>query len=213
MLELLLKLMEQLNSSIFVLLLILVGAFWACYRLGGVITNFKIFKDDSKGIKDNIETIKESLSLKIDGVRENLSDKLSGIKATTDLLYEAHLKTVEKHSPVSLTELGKRLAKEIFAEEKINTYWREIKEKMEKNPLTNPYDVQKIAMEIADECFEKIFSIDEQEKIKTSAYKEGLNMLQIYPIIGIFIRDRYLKEKDMEVAEIDKYEPTIPIDS
>ena len=134
---------------------------------------------------------------------------LSDIKSTTDLLYNAHLQTVKKESPVSLTELGKEIAKEISAEEKVNNYWSEIKNKIESHTPTNPYDVQQIAMEIAKECFKKIFSLGEQSKIKTISYEKGLNILQIYPIIGIFIRDRYLQEKNMGVDEIDKFDPAV----
>ncbi|PIR92951.1 hypothetical protein COT99_03505 [Candidatus Falkowbacteria bacterium CG10_big_fil_rev_8_21_14_0_10_43_10] len=203
--EVILKLIEQLNSSVFVLLLILIIAFLVCYKAGGIVNSFKSFKEDNKSVKDRIEDVKETLLSKIDSVK----DKLSDIKSTTDLLYNAHLQTVKKESPVSLTELGKEIAKEISAEEKVNNYWSEIKNKIESHTPTNPYDVQQIAMEIAKECFKKIFSLGEQSKIKTISYEKGLNILQIYPIIGIFIRDRYLQEKNMGVDEIDKFDPAV----
>jgi len=70
--EVILKLIEQLNSSVFVLLLILIIAFLVCYKAGGIVNSFKSFKEDNKSVKDRIEDVKETLLSKIDSVKDKL---------------------------------------------------------------------------------------------------------------------------------------------
>lgn len=192
MLELLLKIVEQLNSSVFTLMLILIVFFVLVYKLGGIVKTFDGFKEKNKEAETNIGQIKEILS---------------EIKATTKLLYDAHLKTVSNHSPVSLTSLGENIFKELNIKDKVEKLWSEIKKFIEEKSPINPYDIQTISMEIAKIVFERLFTEEDQNAVKTYAYNKGLNLLEIYPIIGIEIRDRYMSEKNIRYEEIDLSDP------
>lgn len=183
----LLELIKQLNSSVFILVGILITAFWALYKIGGIVTDFKNSKEKQKSTDDKIDSYN-------DKIYENfrtITDSLSDIKATTKLLYEAHLRTVKSKSPLSLTEKGEAIAKDIELNEKVNKYWDSIKEKR-KNELksNNPYDVQRWALDNAQQFFNDFFKKEEQDEIKIYAYKNGVNLLEIYPIIGVLIRDK-----------------------
>lgn len=192
MIEIFLALIKTLNSSVFTLILILVVVFWLLYKSGGWVKSYKDFENKSEKFDTKIDLIKDSLS---------------SIKATTDLLYQAHLSTVKTHSPISLSEKGSEISKAINAELKVNNHWEIIKQEVEtKNPV-NPYDIQTVSMDIARNCFEKIFTEQEQNEIKTYAFSIGLNLLEIYPILGIIIRDRFFREKDIKAEEVDKYNP------
>ena len=81
-----LGIISQLNSSVFVLLAILVLALWVMYKMGGVVTYFRETKDEIRRTE-----------LKIDDIR----DTLSSVKATTDLLYRSHLSAIHKQSSAS----------------------------------------------------------------------------------------------------------------
>jgi hypothetical protein len=35
------------------------------------------------------------------------------------------------------------------------------------------------------------------DEIKIYAFQEGINLLEIYPVIGIIIKDKYLKEQNI----------------
>lgn len=193
MIEILIKLMEQLNGAVFVLVAILLIAFWAVYKIGTITTLFGGYKEERKELKDDIRQIK---------------NEVAKITATTDLLYQTHLSTVQSHSPLSLTQKGKDISSELSIENKIIVNWEKIKNKIEEKSPSNPYDIQTVTMDMARNCFSEIFSEADRNEIKTYAYKIGMNLLEIIPIIGILIRDHYLKEKNIPVAEIDKHVPT-----
>lgn len=191
----LLALIQQLNGAVFTLIAILLVSFWLLFKSGGWVKSYGDFEKKSEKFDTKIDTIKDSLS---------------SIKATTDLLYQAHLSTVQAHSPVSLTDRGKEISAAISAELKVNNHWEEIKQAVENKKPTNPYDIQTVSMDIARNCFEKIFTLTEQNEIKTYAFGIGLNLLEIYPILGVIIRDRIFKEKDIKTEEVDRYTPAVP---
>ncbi len=174
------RLLEQLNSSVFTLLAILAIAFWVLYKLGGIVATFTSFKDKHKDLDGHIGGMKETLA---------------SIKATTDLLYQAHLSTIQSHSPVSLTDIGKTISDDLHIDEKITKHWNRIAAAIEERNPSNPYDIQTVSMDIARDCFDVIFSEAERNEIKSYAYEKGKNLLEILPIIGILVRDRFLKEK------------------
>lgn len=186
------KLLEQLNSSVFTLLFILGGAFWATYKISGIITHFQILREKNTENDVNICGIK---------------DTLASMKATLDLLYHAHLATVQTKSPLSLSDIGSVIAKDLDIVQKVGTHWNEIVVKIEEKNPSNPYDVQIVAMEGAEQYFSTIFSKEEQEGVKLYAYQHGNNLREITPIIGIIIRDKYLKEKGIATEEIDRHAP------
>jgi len=188
-----LELTKQLNSSVFILLAILVVAFWLIYKAGRMTESFSGFTKKSDKIDTSIDAIKESLA---------------SVKATTDLLYKKQLSTMQSQSPLSLTSKGEIVATAISADEMINNHWDDIEAEISRsNTPNNPYDIQKISLDIARNCFDTIFSNDERNRIKTYAYSIGMDLLEIYPIVGIKIRDRILKERNIDLTEIDKYDP------
>jgi len=186
------KLIEQLNSAVFVLLAILFFAFWAIYQLGVIIKTFRDFKDKNKDIDTHIGGIKDSLAT---------------IKATTDLLYQAHLSTVRRQSPIALTQKGEEIAIALRMTEKIANHWSEIKAEMQKRSPMNPYDIQTVAMDVARNCFDTLFSDTEKSEIKLYAYRSGMDLLEIYPIIGIIVRDKVLKEMNTATDAVDAHAP------
>ena len=62
-------------------------------------------------------------------------------------------------------------------------------------------------MDTADDCFNTIFSKEERDEIKLYAYNIGMNLFEIMPIIGIKIRDEYMKESGVNVEDVDKHAP------
>ena len=189
---LLVALIQQLNGAVFTLIAVLVVSFILIFKAGSISQSFKIFQKKH-----------ESIDEKIDSIKTNIAK----IGATTDLLYQAHLSTIGAHSPISLTEKGKAVSEAISAEEKVNSHWDAIKAKLEAQNPVNPYDIQTVAMNIARECFEKIFTETEKNEIKTHAYRIGMNLLEIYPIIGVIIRNKIFGERNLDVEEVDRHAP------
>lgn len=173
------KLIDQLNSSVFTLLAILLVAFYAIYRLGGIVTSFTNFKDKHKDLDTTIGGVK---------------DTLASIKATTDLLYQAHLSTLKSNSPLSLSPKGLEISRAIELENKVSDHWEEIKTLIQRTSPSTAYDVQTVAISEANKIFLNIFTEAEQNQMKMHAYRTGINILEIVPIIAILVRDRYLRE-------------------
>lgn len=187
-----LKLIEQLNSSVFTLVSILVLVFIGIYKIGGVVTYFEEIK-----VKNE----------KFDAAIDNIKESISEVKATTKLLYEVHLQTVKGRSPLSLTSLGEEISTKVSVKEKISNHWTDIKAKMGKRNPNNPYDIQVVSLDIAQDCFDSLFNEDEKEQIKSLAYEKGLNLREIYPIIGIEIRNKYFEERKIKTKEVDEHHP------
>lgn len=180
MLNIALLLMQQLNTAVFVLLTILVLAFCLTYKIGGVVNKFK-------GVEKKTD--------KFDSSIDSIKDNLSKIGATTELLYKAHLSTIASRSPLDLTGKGQEISKAIFLESKVDQHWDAINKELQKMHSINPYDIQNAAMELAKNCFDAIFTEKERDQIKTYAFQIGIDLLEIYPIIGIIIRNKYLGNK------------------
>lgn len=185
-----LKLIEQLNGAVFTLLGILIVIFWAIYKLGGLSTKFGKFEEE------RIETKKDLTEIKKD---------VAKITATVDLLYQHHLSTIKNRSPLSLTEKGEEISAALNIQEKVAVHWEEIKKKIEEKKPSNSYDIQTVSLDSARDCFESIFTEEDRSEIKQYAFKSGLNLLEFFPIIGIISRDRLLKEKGMDLGEVDKH--------
>ena len=187
-----LALIQQLNGAVFILVLILLVVFWLTYKSGGWVKSYNDFEGKSEKFDNKIDLIKESIFK---------------VQATTDLLYQAHLSTVKAHSPISLTDKGKKIATDISAELKVNNHWEDIKREVDRKNPANPYDIQTVSMDIARNCFERIFTAQEQSEIKNYAYGIGMNLLEIYPILGVIIRDRVFKEGNIQPEEVDTPTP------
>lgn len=195
MLDLLGKLIEQLNGAVFTLLAVLFVCFWVVWKLSSVVTLFDGFKKKNNDIDGDIKLMQVDIA---------------SIKATTDLLYKAHLAgldTVKRNSPLSLTDLGQKIADDLRLREKVDLHWGDISKVIEKQNPSNPYDIQTAAIDVARILFESIFTSEERDVIKTYAYQEGKNLLEILPIIGILVRDRFLSEQGISTKEIDQHAP------
>lgn len=181
-----LKLIEQLNSAVSILILILVLSFWAVYKISNIVAMFGSIREERKETKEDMKEIRKELS------------KISG---TVDLLFEKYLSTVKSHSPLSLSAKGEDISQALQLEEKITQHWQVIKNKIEHSGPSNPYDIQERSLDFARDCFDTVFLEQQRSEIKLYAYHQGLNLLEILPIIGILIRDKYLHEKETKLEE------------
>ena len=86
-----LAIISQLNSAVFVLLAILLLAFWTTYKMGGLVTYFRETKSENR-----------RTDLEIDEIR----DTLSSVRATTDLLYRAHINLMRQPDRGTSTRFG-----------------------------------------------------------------------------------------------------------
>jgi len=186
--EIFFKIIEQLNSSVFVLLGILCITFWMVFRIGKLLEQFSQHK------------------IKIEKV-DVLSDKLIELTTKVDLIYQNTNpnKTVAAQSPVSITPNGKSIAEKIHADQILPKYLSQLTGFVEATNPKTAYDVQTASMNIAKgKAMMDLLNADEINAIKAEAYARGLLVEDIMAIFGVMLRDTILRNKGWPVAEVDK---------
>lgn len=189
--EIVAKLIDQLNSSVFILLFILGATFWAIYKIGLWTAIFK--HHDDKIIKI-----------------EGLADKVLLMGQKVDLIYENTLgskRPVAAMSPINLTQVGKEIVEKIKAETILAKYLAKLSKDMDVENPKNAYDIQMAAMKLAKEKMLTLLNGDELAAVKQEAYNRGLIVEDIMSVFGVLLRDYVLKEKGYPISDIDKHTP------
>lgn len=189
-----LTLLQQLNGALFILVLVAIVCFWCVWKLSAVVTLFHGFTEERKETKEDLRQIRIDIS-KIEG--------------TVHLLSTKYLSTIQSQSPLNLSEKGQEISRELQSEETIASHWESIRKQIEEKAPLNPYDIQTVSLDVARDCFETIFSEAEREKIKSYAFNKGMDLLEIFPILGIQIRNLYLKEKNIRGEDMDSPAPGV----
>jgi hypothetical protein len=181
------RLIDQLNSSIFLLLGISILVTVGIWRLARLVEQFSHHKT------------------KIDKV-DGLGDRLMELKIKVDLIYQNTNpnKTVAAMSPISITPSGKEISTKIQADQILTRYLPQLNEFVEAASPKTAYDVQVVTMSIAKEKMMNLLNADEINAIKGVAYSKGLLVEDIMSIFGVLLRDDVLKRKGWPVADVDR---------
>lgn len=181
------KLLDQLNSSVFVLLGILAAAFWGVYRIARLIEQFTHHK------------------LKIDKI-DDLSADMIKLTVKVDLIYQNTNpnKLIAAQSPISITPVGVEISAKIDAGKILPKYVDQLTSMVEEACPKNAYDVQTASMMVAKNKMMSLLNAEEINIIKQVAYAKGLLAEDIMGIFGVMLRDIVLKKKNMAVVDVDK---------
>lgn len=191
MTQIFLELIHQLNSSVFVLLTILVCIGWALYKIGGWTAIFK-HQDD-----------------KINKL-ETLSEKIIELKTKVELIYDNTnpRKTVAAFSPISLTEIGKGIADKIKANTILEKHISKLASEVEAEKPKNAYDIQMASMKVAKEKMITLLNEDELSAVKQEAYNRGIIVEDIMSVFGVLLRNHVLNQKGLPISDVDKHTPS-----
>jgi hypothetical protein len=153
---------------------------------------------------------------KTDDRLERLRDDLGFIKSKL-LIFEEKLTGSDaltaSHSPISLTDLGKKVAKEMDAERLIANDFERIVSVIDGSGAANPYDVQQFCVETATSFPDRFFSPESLSELKIFAYRQGRLLPAYGTMLGVMIRDAYFKRKGIDVGLVDKHDPKNRISS
>lgn len=192
----------------FVLALLLLAG-WLIHWVTKKVT--QIQESHKQIVKDNEKTCDkvEKHAEKMDGHMDEIRKDISYLKAMIDVYkFSPSDALAQSHSPVSLTEMGNKVATEIDADGMIASNWENILAMLEDNVAgKNAYDIQEYCLETAIIELEKFLDTSSIEKMKNIAYNSGHPLAYYAPIFGIKIRDKYLEIKGISVEEIDKHDP------
>lgn len=147
----------------------------------------------------------EKLEQNVDGIRSDIMF----IKAQINLFASNKPDSLtQSHSPINLTEIGKKVAGEMGIENLIAANWDKIYDFVDKNVKSkNAYDIQQFCIEAATIYLDKLFSVEDLNKIKTFAYNSGRPLGFYGGMIGVLIRNKYFELKRINPDEVDKYKP------
>lgn len=180
------------GSFAFVVSLMLL-AFWLVYFITRKVT---LMNADHS-------TLAKSVS-GIEGTVDEMRRDLAYLKGSLDIL-KAPEQLLKAHSPISLTDEGKRVAGELGAEAMISRNWQHVLAIMDVDLAgKTPYDIQQYCLEEVSVQPERFFLKEDLDTIKKYAYSHGRPVELYTRMIGILIRDAYLKYRDIDISEVDK---------
>ena len=189
MTSIILKLIEKLNSSVFVLILILAVAMFIIYRIGKWTEKFKNQDDRISKAQDT-------------------SDKIIALSTKVDLIYQyvnPH-PTVIARSPITLTDIGKEIETKIEANKILNKYITKLTKGIELSSPQNAYDIQVASMEAAKTKMIELLSEEELVLVKQEAYNRGILPEDVMSVFGVLLRNYILNTKGMPISDVDKHE-------
>lgn len=185
-----LKLLDQLNSSVFVLLGILLCTFFVIFKTGRWSEKFKHHDDKITKI-------------------ESLSEKVIELKTKVELIYENTnpRKTVSSFSPMTLTEMGKEIAVKLAANQILNKYISKLTSQVQEENPQNAYDIQMASMKVTKEKMINFLNEEELNAVKLEAYNRGIIVQDVMAVFGILLRNHILNLKGIPISDVDVHTP------
>lgn len=186
---------------------------WAAWKVSSALTQIKT---EREGVLKSIEKIDERFT-KIDERFTKVDERILSIKEdmvvmsgniTLLLSKGGKERAVKSNSPLSLTEKGDSIAEQLNAQVRVTSNWETIRRELDANLVTsNPYDIQQYCLDKIAVAPERFFSAPDLDAMKTIAYQNGDTFFEYCQVLGVIVRDRYLKEKGLDAGEIDKFDP------
>ncbi len=171
---------------------ILALCFWAVHKLTKYVTKWECKLEK---VNDLENTIKET------------SSAILQINARLSVMESQRGSLTQSHSPVGLSKLGEEVAKKIKAQDIVSRNWDKIQNLIERQQLTNPYDIQQFCIEKATIAQDELFAKEDVDFIKKFAFNEGLPTAYYGGMFGVLIRNQYFKVKNIDINDVDKHDP------
>ena len=191
MTEIFLKLSDQLNSSVFVLMALLVATGYGLLKIGGWTERFL------------------NLNQKIDGAL-SMEKTVIRLEQLTELIYNNTLKTplVKSFSPIVLTHTGLEASASIGFDLLLKREFSKLSELVHEKSPKNAYDIQVESMRVASEQFPVVLNDIELLNAKEYAYSKGLRLEDLSSVLGVLLRNEILKSKGISFSEVDEHSPS-----
>lgn len=170
--------------------------FYIVFKAGKLVEKFTVIdtmQNNIDKIKEDIQTIKASVSV--------FNDFLISFNQSKNPF-------AQSQSPISLTLLGKNVYNDLSIQSIVDSNWNafddEIKFNLHQN--VNPYDIQQVCFLIGRD-FSKYLKEEDLNRIKKYAFIKGFNIMDFDLIFGIVLRDKFFKEENINLEDVDIYDP------
>lgn len=131
-----------------------------------------------------VETSIEYLQRSLDTLTKNMQN---GNKIMSD-------KFTVSHSPLSISEEGRKMMSRLGMQAMFNENWNRIKRLIDEGvDSKNPYDIDQFCQEQSVVFPEKFLSKEQVDVLKDDAYREGLSLTSYMRVIAVLSRDRYFE--------------------
>lgn len=109
----------------------------------------------------------------------------------------------KRKSPVVLTERGSKVLADSKGNEFVDTNYEELKGAINATKPQTSYDIQE-----ASKAIVAVLKDDPRiNPIKEYLFKSGMEWEDIIEVLGIYLRDKILKEKGIDPKDIDRHDP------
>lgn len=188
---------------------ILALGFWLVHYVTKKITEINAshttLKSEMSDSKNDSQSKFSLMDGKIDEIRKDIAYLRGFMESIQKVVTDGY---TQRHSPLSLTEKGIAEVKESGLDKIVDKNWNKIFQTLESDVKSkNPYDIQSYCMENVYVYLDKFFTADDVYYIKELAFKKGLALMTYTNMLAVLIRDRYFKEKGLDIADIDKFDP------
>lgn len=151
------------------------------------------------------ETTMQKVLTSITFMQKSIDSLSQNLQKTPGIITD---RFTQRQSPLTITQEGKKMIIKLGIFDMIDRNWERILLLIEKNAQSrNPYDIQQFCIEQAVVFPEKFLQEDEINKIKLEAYQEGEVLTSYMKAIAVLVRDRYFKEHNIDIADVDKHAP------
>ncbi len=140
-----------------------------------------------------------------------LRSAVDAMRRLTDLLFTNKITSefTKSQSPVTISPEGDQIIKSLGLHEMIDKKWADLSHLItEKAGTASPYDIQQFCI-TQSMLYPELFLCEEDLiRIKEEAYHTGRTINPYMNLIGVMVRDKYFIEHHINIADIDKHDPT-----
>lgn len=192
---------------------IVAGAVWLAFWIHEKIVRMLARHDEIGRNHDKIENGMTSLRgdmVAVHGEIATIRGDVQYLRRTLNMLvnneqgHQQKEASMQSHSPLSLTDFGRKMAAGLNAEHAIALNWETIKAKMDAEiPSRNPYDIQTYCLEKIPVAPEDFFDNESINRFKLYAFSIGRTLFECLRVVGLVIRDEYFKSAGIALAALD----------
>lgn len=185
-----LAIIDKLNSSVALLLLILLAVFFVLFKVG--YWAHKLTAQDGR----------------LDKV-EGLAERVVALSTKVDLIYQIvnPNSPTRAGSPVKLTPVGEEIIVHVQAHTVLQKYLHRLVAEVERKEPQNAYDVQMASFDTAKGPMVHMLDEEELVRMKDEAVSRGILLEDVMSVFGILLRNHVLTAKGMSIADVDTNDP------
>ena len=205
------KLIDQLNASVFVLLAVLIAIYFLIWKTSEFIATWKHKQaDHEKQLERASESGDRVIALETNiGKAVEFGERIVRIETKLDLIFQKLSPNpfAQSHSPISLTNDGNEISKKMNVEATIARLYPNLIDLVNKKSPQTAYDIQECAFAVTRDTLFSWLSNAEINLLKNEAFDKGMSIDSFSIIYGVVLRDQIFRDRNISVADVDLHDP------